>query len=250
MNFDYFINSEEALFHYTTRKIFFEKINPSQKLRLSPIGNMDDPKENSGADFSYHLYGYSKTNSTPARKLFKKMILQDHKVACFCSNNENQSKGYLRSRMWSQYAERHKGVCIVFSKKKIEEKLDNTYKFEKVLYERKIPLETDFKYSEITGRLLKSTLETYIKNNYKKLFFTKSDDYADECEYRLLKRVSDNDNIYEYLDINNCLIGLILGNDFKSVYSPLIDKLKDQNNLEVKQSYYDSYVGTLRIMDF
>lgn len=48
INFNEFVESEDALFHFTKLNIFLEKIMPSSKLLLSLITSGSDPYESSG----------------------------------------------------------------------------------------------------------------------------------------------------------------------------------------------------------
>jgi len=247
MKFEDFINSEKALFHYTTKKVFFENINPTQELRLSPIGNMDDPKENRGPDFEYWTYGDKQNYNKKAENRFNEIILKEYKVACFCKNEK--IKGYLRSRMWSQYGEKHEGVCVVFSRNAIDNIINNSFKFEEVKYKNNIPLSTDFMEHYLKEPYLEDTLNSFIEKKYKNIFFLKNNDYRDEVEFRLIKRGNDCKNIYEYLNISNCMTGLILGCNFNLSYLPLIDKVKEESKLKIRQCYYDNSIGALQIME-
>ena len=246
MKFEDFINTKDAIFHYTTKKIFFEHIMQTMKLKLSPLEKMNDPKEYSSPNLGYYLYGYEKTDpkiSRNAQTRLREKKLKEWKIACFCSNIERQTKGYLRSRMWSQYGEKHYGVCVVFSKKAFEKIIDEKYNFEAVNYTEKTPLETDFQYNEIKPSSLESSLESFLEKNYVEVFFTKCNDYCDEAEFRLLKRIKEKEKIVEYIDIKNCLKGIIVGDRFDNIYLPILK----EKEIEFRKCYYDSDEGRLRI---
>ena len=135
----------------------------------------------------------SNTNEALKKKaetLLNNLKLKQCKIACFSSNNDSQTKGYLRSRMWSQYGENHEGICLVISKQALNTLIDKTYKLEAVSYvEEPFPLlDFDFNYHELKQTPLDMFCDKYFENKYKKLFFTKIIDYRDEAEFRLLKR--------------------------------------------------------------
>lgn len=249
MKFDEFIDNDDAIFHFTTKKIFFEYIKQTMELKLSPLENMNDPMEYSTPYLGYYLYGNGKTDpkiKSNAQRMLREKKLKEWKIACFCSNTKGQTKGYLRSRMWSQYGENHYGVCLAFSKKAIHEIINNNYKFEKVKYSENTPIETDFYYNEIKPSLLESTLESFLEENYAEIFFTKCIDYVDEAEFRLLKRSIENHKQCEYLNISNCLKGVITGDRFNDVYYPILDDKK----IEYRNCYYDPDKGSLCIDRF
>jgi len=216
------------------------------KLKLSPLEKMNDPMEYSAPYLGFYLYGKGKTDpkiKSKAQRMLKEKKLKEWKIACFCSNAKGQTKGYLRSRMWSQYGENHYGMCLVFSKKAIEKIIDKNYKFEKVNYTEKTPIETDFYYSELKPPLLESTLESFLNKNYAEIFFTKCKDYVDEAEYRLLKKTKEKNITYEFLDISNCLKGIITGDRFNDIYYSILD----DENIVYKNCYYDPDEGKLCI---
>ena len=39
----------------------------------------------------------------------------------------NLSKGWARSRMWAQYADNHKGVCLIFDKLCLEKEFKGSF---------------------------------------------------------------------------------------------------------------------------
>lgn len=253
MKFEQFVDSEDAIFHYTKKKVFFENILPNLKLRLSPLEMMNDPMEYREPIFTYHMFGYFKTDKklkNKAKNLLNNLKQKQSKIACFCSNNNSQTKGYLRSRMWSQYGENHEGICLVFSKQALNNLIDKTYKFEAVEYiEELFPLSNfDFNYHELKQTPLDMFCDKYFENKYKKLFFTKIIDYRDEVEFRLLKRVKDKNIIYDYIPIEKCLKGIIVGDRFHSVYNIILKKLEKENSFDIRKCEFDNMSGLLSLI--
>lgn len=252
MKFEQFIDSEDAIFHYTKKKVFFEKILQNLELRLSPLEVMNDPMEYKKPIFTNTMYGYSNTDKElidKAENLLSNLKLKQCKIACFCSNSDSQTKGYLRSRMWSQYGENHEGICLVFSKQDLYNLIDKTYKFEDVKYiEKPFPLlDSDFNYHELKLNSLDIFCDKYFENKYKKLFFTKIIDYRDEAEFRLLKRVKDENIIYDYIPIEKCLKGIIVGDRFHSVYNIILKKLEKENSFDIRICKFHNMSGLLSL---
>ncbi len=252
MKFEQFVDLEDAIFHYTKKKVFFEKILQNLKLRLSPLEKMNDPMEYKGPIFTYHMFGYSKTDKklkNKAKTLLNNLKQKESKIACFCSNNDSQTKGYLRSRMWSQYGENHEGICLVISKQALNNLIDKTYKFEAVRYiEKPFPLlDFDINYNELKQTPLDTFCDKFFEKKYKKLFFTKIIDYRDEAEFRLLKRVKDENIIFDYINIEKCLKGIIVGDRFHSVYNIILKKLEKENSLDIRKCKFNEVSGLLSL---
>jgi len=252
MNFEEYINSEDAIFHYTTKKVFFESILQNFTLRLSPLEMMNDPIEYGIPISAYSMIGSPKKNTkliNEAYDYLNNLKLRKTKIACFCSNIENQTKGYLRSRMWSQYGENHEGLCLVFSKSAISNLIDNNFKFEAVNYiDEPFPLlDYIINYNELIQKSLKHYFDDFFEKTYKNIFFKKIIDYRDESEYRLLKRVESKDLVFDYFNIKKCLKGIIIGDKFQTVYHIILKKIEKDYKLDIRQSRFDKTSGLLTL---
>jgi len=121
----------DLLFHYTHGDVAIEYILGSGRFRLSPRGRMNDPRE--FADRSFGMVGsgplpkgtggiYVKQLETQVE--LNEIIKEKVKLACFTADatqignapGDVFRRGFAKSRMWSQYGEEHRGVCLVFSK--------------------------------------------------------------------------------------------------------------------------------------
>jgi len=252
MKFDEFVNSDDALFHYTKTNVFFENILSEMKLRLSPLGFMNDPMEYKEPLFTYSEIGDALMNQqleNDAKKALTSLKLEECKIACFCVNRKNQTKGYLRSRMWSQYGDNHTGVCLVFSKETIQNQIDDNYKFKNVEYiTEPFPLND---YNIELGMVNYNGIDMYFNHffeqQYKNIFFKKIDDYRDESEYRLLRRVKDTSIVYDYIDINSSLKGIIIGDRCHHVYNHIFDYVNTNKHLELLRCQFDQLTGVLNL---
>ncbi|MDP8267292.1 MAG: DUF2971 domain-containing protein [Candidatus Tenebribacter davisii] len=251
MNFNEFVNLDDAIFHYTDTIIFFEHILPEMKLRLSPLENMNDPTEYKKPLFTYMSYGSSKYDRTLLKKAetrLNELKLRMCKIACFCSNVKESTKGYLKARMWTQYGDNHKGVCLVFSKKAINSLINKNYKFEKVKYDIPFPLaDFEIEYGELKHQGINPYFEYYFEKMYKKIFFAKVTDYRDESEYRLLKRMKNKNITFDYIDIRSCLEGVIIGDKCHQVYNHIFDHIRKVDHLELIRCKFNPLSGLLEI---
>ena len=249
MDFEKFIDSNDAIFHYTKNEAFLQIIK-NMRLRLSPLEKMNDPMEYKRPPFTFHQYGDANRSYECENEAWNKMSLlklNECKIACFCSNYKYPIKAYLRSRMWSQYGENHEGVCLVFSKKAIKNIVDKNDKFEIVSYKKKFNslLEYDFFYPEIHKN---NFIDNFFESKYKTMFFTKVIDYRDEAEFRLLKRVKDKNKTFAYIDIKKCLKCILIGDKFNDISNPVFNKLRENEyNIEVRKCEFDTILSQFRL---
>jgi hypothetical protein len=248
-----FLNSENALFHYTKLNIGIEKILPNSKLLINRITNFSDFREKifSGTTFIYSdKRELDKQRSNDILKKYNELI-KHYRVISFCSNDQKIDdsmgnvyvnifdkyniknpfrvlEGYKKDRMWDMYGDNYRGICFVFDKKNLIKKIKSQFQNFKDDYV-KYTLNPDRHYHEIDLReedINKETKKTIISK-----IFVKHYDYKDENEYRIAVY---DDSAYDiYVDISNSLFGIILGPDFVDIYLPLVKELlkKVQNNI-------------------
>lgn len=126
-------------------------------------------------------------------------------------------RGYMRFRMWSQYANGGKGICFILDK----EKTDNAFK--ELMVQKDIFYSNDSvkyfdNYGDNKGFSFKISdllaidkgigiISSKIKKYYKDYFFTKRTDWSEENEYRYFVFTEEE----LFLDISNLLVGIVLG---------------------------------------
>lgn len=258
---DFNFDGKDALFHYTRTQIAIERILYYNQLLFNTLINSRDPIEYK-ANLIYPHGTTSGLNSIDTNKMddiirLDNMRLHHFKMVCFSINTENQ-KGYLKSSMWTHYAEGHSGICLVFSStefyKTVNSKIQgNDNKFgEKIKYmENEAIKERILEYQNIRVNQpeLKNKLErhneflTHIKE--KKILFIKHKEYEKESEYRVV--FYDNTDREIYIPIKECIKGIILGEKFSEVYLPLINKYCNDFKIPVKKIFFDK--GILELID-
>ena len=264
MNIDEYIETSDALFHYTKTSIAIEHILPTKKFKPSILEDTNDPSE-----YKFKLFntiGWGRDDnmfklSDQAQPVINRILRRECKIMAFCTNNkatlilnggkfmkdENAcSKGWCKSRMWSQYSQNHRGVCLVFSHKRLKKALD--------AYKPHVSASmADFvKYSQQNGidqsaitingnKLEIEGVEKYsydhVKNNYEKLLFQKHIDYRDEAEFRVV--VIDPNKKFEYLDISSLIKCVIVGDKISKAYIPLINQMCADLNIESRRADWD-----------
>lgn len=162
----------DHLYHYTS----FEsavKIIASKRILFSNMDSVNDINEKNGPIV------LNVSGDDAERKIVK--ILSGYKQISFTDDNAPEKgkrgrRGYDIPAMWGHYAEKGKGVCLVFDK----QLLINYVESRTTLYSNKVkyynPLHPeDFLYSKYYG-----SIENYIFNSKDTLFFHKSKDWEYE----------------------------------------------------------------------
>jgi hypothetical protein len=145
MSIDEYIETSDALFHYTKTSIAIEHILHTKKFKLSLLKDTNDPKEYKFKFFNIMGDSLDRDNtldlSNQADPVIDRILKYECRVMSFCTNNKPTlilsdgssmedehvcSKGWSKSRMWSQYSQNHYGICLVFSKKGLERVLEKS----------------------------------------------------------------------------------------------------------------------------
>lgn len=240
--------SANLVFHYTTVNTAIAHILFEKRLRMSPICRLDDPRER--LDLSFLSIGKQEIDQRvfTIQKKINEVIKRKCKVCCFSQDNmkvlkmdprDTFERGYSRSRMWSQYAERHAGICLVFSKREFSQAIDSQEKG--ILQVWKGPVQyrnrsyefTNAKTIDISNLEQQDDLNvamTHVGHHYNAFFFEKAEDYQDEREYRWV--VMENNDDYSYVNIESSLRAIILGVAFPNGFLGAVEKYLHDYSIE------------------
>ena len=238
------------LYHYCSLQTAVEYILPSMKLKLGPIINTNDPRENKDLVFAASYNWDQNINNHDLNvKRFCNILRDDCKLICFSTNKE--LFGWELSRMWAMYGNKHKGICLEIDKEQfINEnpflKKDRV-KFQNINYVDSIPKKF-IGHPEIDYTELKQYGETiYLRKRFRQRYFselylTKTKEWKSEQEFRLI--YFSNSDKDEYCSIKSSLNRILLGVDFNMVYYPSITKL---SNIKIdKLKYGDGRLQCLK----
>lgn len=181
--------SIEKLYHYTNINAAL-KILTTQKLKFSPLTNLNDVNE------FYRAIFYKKDDVTAEAE----RVLSNYQQISLTMDSANK-KGFTIPPMWGHYADKNKGVCFAFDKEKLLSKAN----------ERKI-MHGKVKYVPIhTGEICitQDRVANFFEDKRKDLFFKKSKAWTYEQEYRILLDAAQTNQQENYLDIDNSLIAII-----------------------------------------
>lgn len=279
--------SKEYLFHYTKAGTFESIIN-NQELWFNNINKTNDPYENKKFDF------YSKTEKKDISGEYKKIDDDEEdaqvwffqqlnrmknrivKTLSFCDGiynldplDENNRPGYFYPRMWAQYADNSKGVCLVFDKQKLIKELRKCLEKKYFVFDDKVTYTdiTNREYSKHLKKLIESRNKKYFKgrkfddenkirenlcDNIKDYYFTKDKDWIGENEYRIILI---NHNKNPNTDVEKCKFNLldcleccILGENFGLSINDNDDFQIDNNAIQRIRCICQEKEINLRIM--
>jgi hypothetical protein len=268
MNFEEYLKTQDALFHYTKTSIAIEHILHTKEFKLSTSYDADDPKEYkfkisgskrySSAEDALDDESYDKLSNEVRTEINRILRFKCRRMS-FCSNikptlilSDNDHKKddyfctdvYAKSRMGSQYGEGHKGICLVLSKSEIEKAFDERktqvkkYKADYVKYLLSSKSNPDVDLSPNAGKNVKEYASKYVMDNFEFFFFHKHIDYRDEGEFRAV--VFDPDNKLECLDISTSLRGVIVGDRIHDSYIHLIKQMCKDIKIECLQAHWST----------
>lgn len=245
-----------SLFHYTKLSTFLEYILPHLAIKFNSIQKTNDPFENSLSIST--ICSPPKVSGTDIPGLNQQMeyllasanstnILQDFKVLCFSQSFKTKdfvTYGYNMPRMWTQYGNNHKGICIEFDKRKLIRKIQDSFK---PVYFDKVTYRNDSNLIDYDNK--KTYSDEYIKEllikHRKELFFTKHRDWSGEREYRILY-IGQNEYV---VFLRNCIKAIYLGLRFNNKYFPLINYYNSSYKLKIYHMhisglnlYRDNYI--------
>ena len=192
------------LYHFTTSAALCS-ILKSMQLKLSKVDNLNDLNE---------LNICCKDDSWGINKIqIEKYIAENCKIISFSRNYYRGEKrpshvesGLNHPRMWAQYAENNRGVCIVIDERRFLQ--ENNEILSSRLHDIQDVIYSDFLHEEKIEAVISP--EEFIKKHYLHVIFKKYLDWEMEHERRLFCV----DNELEYLSIANSLEYICLGTKF------------------------------------
>lgn len=224
------------LYHYTSSETA-RKILESGSIRLGRYRNTNDPKESKDWHFSVGsvVNGRNLDHSTAQSMSdwLSSTIKSTARLACFCTDspqltgnhlNDIFKRGYCKPRMWAQYGDGHRGVCLIFrtnqfldaTRARFNESTPRLYGA--VQYVNRPIVPNLFSLDEQQYTIDLESFETVGRDQYllqhvvahrNRLFFEKMTDWENEREWRIVALVSSEDEVY--VSFQNSLAGVMFG---------------------------------------
>jgi hypothetical protein len=225
---------DELLCHYTRAETALDHLLPSRKLRMNSFRRMRDPLENKELHKMLRFTGGVEPEGFSLEEAQgivgdlrgQMRILSMTTDAAGYEDKEIRAFGraYARPRMWEQYAEDHRGVCLAFSKDCMigpfyeRTKCFGAASCSPVRYTRggfAVSPARLIDAKGITDLGAETSLTKHVSEHHEDLWFLKLSDWDSEYEYRFLvfaPTVPKDDPID--VPFGECLTAIILGEHF------------------------------------
>lgn len=240
------LDPKRLLYHYTPLATLGD-LAGSGSLRLGPLHMMNDPRESEPWDLQvFYTPNFSMTRPVTDLTTHASSYRRHTKLICFGTDedtepqadtlerflNPQRRRGYLRPRMWAQYADRGAGACVILDREALDRQLDQALNTS-TIEDRFGPCHAFNGYVEYTdsadavmeagslGFLMDEdySLEKIIFDDAwtRGAFLVKDPDWASEHEYRwgLVTAVSGDDasgSLDELLvPAGDSIVGVVLG---------------------------------------
>lgn len=190
----------KCVFHYTKLTAAVDFILPSMTLLMSSLALLNDPREAKSWPFKFYARSLRSDFDPHLFQAATDFVTLRSQVLCFASDGPDDAgdllkRGFARPRMWAQYADNHKGVCLAFD---IEE-LNDTIQASVASPVFSGPVEYvesswghpegDHPYGvvyleDVHHLGLDAMLKPMVRASHNEFFFQKHIDWRDEEEYR------------------------------------------------------------------
>lgn len=239
-------NSENTIFHYCDTDTAIKNILFDLELRLSPRNNSNDPLENTKPFHSIGSWGKDDTKLASEKdldKVRKSTIkkLGQLKQVCFCMNDASVDSsnsemllyeyyGFLKPRMWDQYGDNYRGVCLAFSKIDLLKSDDLIPKPVQYFKYEHLRLQESIKSNHLKEQGFDEYFDQYFSRVEEKTF-RKHQDYSGENEFRICTY---SDNKHDFIDISEALIGIIVPVNKLSIFDlSILEKYSRDLNVDL-----------------
>jgi hypothetical protein len=236
-----FRDADELVYHYTSANTAQRHILRNGTLRLSTYEGTNDPKESKTSQFNLSTNENRNLGKYKFQKIsqqFSAVLKANAKLACFATDTDPLTgnhmqdilnRGFCKPRMWAQYADKHRGVCLAFRKSTLLAAITAqapgaTVLSGKVMY-RNQPLVRpltahefmiDVDLYDTRGAL--AYARAHLERHYRSLFFEKLQDWRDESEWRIVVLGTESGPLdVKYGD--DALVGVIHGADLDEALS-------------------------------
>lgn len=273
----YPMTAPDIVYHYTSRETALEKILPTKKLRIGSLGNTNDPRETKEWGFPIVGSGVNSNNKGDFKR-FIDLSSQYEQVAnsirkeewwALCTTQDDEDLvipkakdpdfthfkwGHSRGRMWAQYADCHKGVCLVIDRELLHNAIVSAVGNDlifcgsvKYVNEMNIvgfnykPCAFQFSLNINSCDDVDSIVRDHIQKYHERFFLEKSLEWSSEVEFRWL--INGVSGPY-HIDISKALRAVIVGVDFPVVYGPSLWRLCDDLGVKVERMFWINRIPT------
>jgi Protein of unknown function (DUF2971) len=240
------------VYHYTKWERLLDIAETG--LRLGQLSQMNDPRESKDWLLDLIISGPTLPDKTAmAAQEEVRNYRRRIRVAAFCldqpyGNMDNQGRrGYARPRMWAQYADNHRGVCIILDRAGLDNAVRQRYPEQNASWVRG----GEIRYVETAREDIisesvelssadeaRESVQKHFRRYAERLFFTKHIDWRDENEYRWVYYDADQSQTGEdgmkapFVDIKPHVVAMVLGADYADAHLPVARMFAQGHNID------------------
>ena len=260
-------NMSTLIAHYTKLETAAHYILPKEALRISmgAFLSFNDPKETKGWHFktsekmtiNQHQLFHERRISSEIKKHFGALSFSNGMEESTDQFNFNRCD--YKPRMWAQYGDNSKGLCLVFNKEKLfelaKQQFDNIAMVfaDDVQYfnitglpdftDNEVTLPKEYILNESHDKIVQMILKSEHRKPY---FFLKHSDWKEENEYRIVVYMQQQpEDLYLYF--SGALVGITLGCD--CTQTSLVDNTINDDELSRKLNAYNYVLNYCRSHD-
>jgi Protein of unknown function (DUF2971) len=229
-------SAEMYVYRYRPVCRFLEEIK-SRRLYMSTFSKLNDPKESGllhlnlwtrRRDTKLPMLDEISRSATEFAKAHAKAlcVTLDHGSAVGAGNLEaTWGRGFAHPRMWAQYADNHRGACLIFDRAALHRAIkpsvpaDSHFWHGCVHYKNpsRIPVAAlgqpeMLDYDRVNDAGFERAIFEHISVHRELFFFQKALDWRDELEYRWI--IWDNKHSGHCVDFGDALKGVVVGSDY------------------------------------
>lgn len=215
--------SENLFYHYTKAETAINYILKNLTIRMGRLASVNDPRESKYRNFTFYSMGVKSAiefDGSLFDDVCADLALNSY---AFCCVKGSGDEGALHPHMWANYADDHKGVCLIFDSDKIDVAIKQAVG-EANCFEGEVEYvagdllreKTSAAHHIYVEHWLADTegfFDDHVRQYWKQLFFVKHTDWRDEKEYRWVARSREGKDIF--VDISGAVIGCVVGEGVK-----------------------------------
>lgn len=268
---------ERFLYHFTKAKTAIDYILPSQQLRFSPYNKTNDPYEtknrsitiNNSLDEIDKVTGDDKRttielmmNFNESRFKYIDSIKSKVKTLCFSEDIKNFNQDYKVSyfgfkrgwgypRMWAQYGENHKGICLMIDRNLLYESINKEATKNFIIFNRAVNYTDELfdkelnciNIEEVKLSGIAESIMNRLNSNIEYFFFKKALDWQSEREFRyILTPKNDLEMEFIYVSIAKSLKVIIVGSEIEEDLENEVEKMANELRVSLYKIDWDCFI--------
>ena len=241
---------DQYLYHYTKWETLLE-IAYSKCMRMSSLAKMNDPRESKDWLLGTSQHGQIDLEGIDDAEIVREVASFKRKVKVLSLSQDVDrgawhdrylGAGFARPTMWAHYGGNHTGGCIVFDKRRLVERFESNqdFGFPTMIIPGAVEYSAESFGGDLSHRgidvsaIRAQGVEKAVRAHFaglSKIWLQKHSDWGSEAEYRF---IFPDFLVREWrdIDVSGCVVGLVLGVDFKESHLSVAEKFDEVFSLD------------------